>query len=102
MKNRFYEPIFQGKITFTMIERSAHLQAVKRLLSSFPVVGLLGARQVGKTTLADSLARLVGGPKTRFDLEDPRSVAQLADPMLTLGPLKGLVILDEIQHRPEL
>jgi predicted AAA+ superfamily ATPase len=102
MQNRFYKPSFHGKITSVMIERSAHLQAVKRLLVSFPVVGLLGARQVGKTTLADSLARQVGGPRTRFDLEDPRSVAQLADPMLTLGPLKGLVILDEIQHRPEL
>jgi len=85
-----------------MIERSEHLRAVKRLLAQFPVVGLLGARQVGKTTLARTLGRAISGPVTRFDLEDPRAVARLADPMLTLESLKGLVILDEIQHRPDL
>lgn len=85
-----------------MIDRSQHFKVVKRLLAQFPVVGLLGARQVGKTTLAKALASSIKGPVTRFDLEDPGAVARLADPMLTLGGLKGLVILDEIQHRPEL
>jgi len=85
-----------------MIERSEHLGALRRLMARFPVVALLGARQVGKTTLAQSLARITSGPVTRFDLEDPGAVARLADPMLALGQLKGLVILDEVQHRPEL
>ena len=40
--------------------------------------------------------------ENRFDLEDPRSVARLADPMLALEPLRGLVVLDEIQLRPDL
>lgn len=85
-----------------MIERSSHLRAINRLLSRFPVVGLLGARQVGKTTLASAIGRAFDGAVTRFDLEDPAAVARLADPMLALGALKGLVILDEIQHRPDL
>jgi uncharacterized protein len=85
-----------------MIERKAHLAAIRRLLGQFPVVGLLGARQVGKTTLAGLVARAFKGSVTRFDLEDPRAVARLADPMLALEELEGLIILDEIQHRPEL
>lgn len=90
-------------VTFSfMIARPKHLQTVRRLLARFPVVGLLGARQVGKTTLASALASSLDGPFVRFDLEDPAAIARLADPMLSLGGLKGLVILDEIQHRPEL
>lgn len=85
-----------------MIERPFHLQTVTRLLGRFPIVGLLGARQVGKTTLAAAIARKFKGEVTRFDLEDPAAVARLADPMLALGGLRGLVILDEVQHRPEL
>lgn len=85
-----------------MIDRSRHLQAVMRLLTRFPIVGLLGARQVGKTTLAAALAKSYPGETTRFDLEDPAAVARLADPMLALRGLVGLVILDEIQHRPDL
>jgi predicted AAA+ superfamily ATPase len=85
-----------------MIDRPSHLQTVKRLLGRFPVVGLLGARQVGKTTLAITIGHTFKGEVTRFDLEDPAAVARLADPMLALGGLKGLVVLDEIQHRPEL
>ena len=73
-----------------------------RLLRDFPVVALLGARQVGKTTLAlDILKRNFPGGE-RFDLEDPADVARLADPRLTLGRLRGLVVIDEIQRRPEL
>lgn len=85
-----------------MIERSRHFQAIPRLLARFPVVGLIGARQAGKTTLATALAGAATGPVTHFDLEDPAAVARLADPMLALDGLRGLVILDEIQHCPEL
>jgi len=85
-----------------MVDRLKHFNTVRALLKQFPVVGLLGARQVGKTTLAGTLGAAFKGPVTPFDLEDPRSVARLADPMLTLDPLRGLIILDEIQHRPDL
>ena len=83
-----------------MIERSGHLLRVKELLKRYPVVAILGARQVGKTTLARQLA--TDESSIRFDLEDPRDLARLADPMLALEPLEGLVILDEIQRRAEL
>ena len=66
-----------------------------------PVVGLIGARQVGKTTLARMLRLTHAGPAI-FDLESPQDVARLADPELALGGETGLVILDEIQLRPDL
>jgi len=84
-----------------MIPRSRHLAAVQGLLRRHPVVAIVGARQVGKTTLAMELARVSGGA-ARFDLEDPRDLARLEDPMLALEPLRGLVIIDEIQRRPDL
>jgi len=85
-----------------VIERPRHLAEVSRLLQEFPVVALIGARQVGKTTLALTLAARHAGPCHRFDLEDPRTAARLASPTLALEPLAGLVILDEVQLRPDL
>jgi predicted AAA+ superfamily ATPase len=85
-----------------MIEREEHRQQVVRLLERFPVVAILGARQVGKTTLAARVAAEGKLKSTRFDLEDAADLARLADPMLALRELRGLVILDEIQRRPEL
>ncbi len=85
-----------------MIRRDAHIKALKRLISRNPVVALLGARQVGKTTLARELARLQNGPAHLFDLESTADAARLADPLLALSSLRGLVVLDEIQHRPEI
>ena len=85
-----------------MIERRRHLDRLSWLFRTFPVVAILGARQVGKTTLARALGQGWGGPVTHFDLESDADLALLADPALTLGPLQGLVILDEIQRRPEL
>jgi len=75
------------------------------LLSSlrrFPAVGLVGARQAGKTTLARAVARRLGRA-AYLDLERPSDAARLTDPELYLEPLADrLVILDEIQRRPEL
>jgi uncharacterized protein len=85
-----------------MIERAEHLWRLRVLLEQFPVVGLIGARQVGKTTLARALASGSAGPVAHFDLEDPRHLSRLEDPMLALEGLRGLVILDEIQLRPEI
>lgn len=72
------------------------------MLRQFRMVGLLGARQVGKTTLAREIAASFRGPATHFDLERPEDLARLREPELALAPLRGLVVLDEIQRRPEL
>jgi len=65
-------------------------------------VALLGARQVGKTTLALAVARHQRAHAQVFDLERKSDLARLADPLLALEPLRGLVVLDEIQRLPEL
>jgi predicted AAA+ superfamily ATPase len=85
-----------------VIRRSSHVAAVRRLLRENRVVALVGARQVGKTTLAHQVAAAQGGPVTTFDLESARDLARLDDPLLALEPLRGLVILDEVQRRPEI
>ena len=85
-----------------MIERALHLEKLRGLLGEFPVVGLIGARQVGKTTLAMALAASFERDVTRFDLENPAHLARLDDPLFALEGLRGLVVLDEIQLRPEL
>lgn len=63
---------------------------------------MLGARQVGKTTLAREIAHRFAGPTTFFDLEDPDDQARLAEPKLALGSLEGLVVIDEVQREPDL
>ena len=89
--------IFQGM----QIARQHHLRRVRRLLQEFPVVALLGVRQVGKSTLARQLVASRRGPTTWFDLENPTDLARLADPGLELRPLRGLVVLDEIHRLPD-
>jgi predicted AAA+ superfamily ATPase len=84
------------------LERHRHLEQIRRLLRRHRVVALLGARQVGKTTLARMLAARSAAPTAFFDLEDPRDIARLSDPMLALADLRGLVFLDEVQRRPDL
>jgi hypothetical protein len=64
------------------------------------VTAILGPRQCGKTTLAREIGRQEKA--AYFDLEDPHDQARLANPQLTLEALRGVVILDEIQRRPEL
>ncbi len=75
-------------------------------LQSFPVVGLVGPRQVGKTSLAKQLAgelAAVGKSPVILDLERPSDLAKLAEPELFLEPLaERLVIVDEIQLKPDL
>ena len=83
-----------------MILRTSHIKALKKRLKSSPVVVILGARQVGKTTLSQILAK---GQKAHFfDLEDPADLARLSEPMLSLSDLRGLVVIDEVQRCPEL
>ncbi len=82
--------------------REHDLSRVRLLLGEFPVVALLGARQVGKTTLARQLAAAYSEPVAWFDLEDPADLARLDDPGLELRPLNGLVVLDEIHRLPDI
>jgi uncharacterized protein len=83
------------------IERDNYLQQIRAELRAFPVVCLLGARQVGKTTLAREVAKTHRKVVT-YDLEDPDQLARLDEPMLELRRHTGLIVLDEIQRRPEL
>ena len=85
-----------------MIERAQETGTVLALLRRYPVVGLVGARQVGKTTLAETVRRRFRGPSVRFDLEDPEDRARLSDPAIALRDRRGLVVLDEVQRAPEL
>jgi predicted AAA+ superfamily ATPase len=83
-----------------MIERTALQQTIQQALARSRVVALIGPRQCGKTTLA---RRFVPPDSVNyFDLEDPVSLARLDQPMTALSGLTGLVVIDEIQRRPEL
>ncbi len=84
------------------IQRRHHQSRILGLLERHPVVGLVGARQVGKTTLAHDVARARQRPFTVFDLENPADLARLADPMLALSDLEGTIVIDEVQLRPNL
>jgi predicted AAA+ superfamily ATPase len=85
-----------------MIARESHVRQVTSLLERFPVVAILGARQVGKTTLATDIMASIKAPSVRFDLENPADLARLAEPMLALEDLRGMIVLDEVQRRPEI
>ena len=84
------------------VEREAHIRQIRLLLQEFPVVAVLGARQVGKTTLARQVTASWVGETAWFDLEDPADLARLDDPGLELRPLRGLVVLDEVQRLPDI
>jgi uncharacterized protein len=83
-----------------MIDRKSDLYLVRAALRRSRVVALLGPRQCGKTTLARHFVPVDSA--NYFDLEDPESLARLTEPNTALRPLKGLVVIDEIQRRPEL
>ena len=86
-----------------LIARPALLAATVQGLSEVPAVALLGARQVGKTTLARQVADEWPGPSTLFDLEvAAMREALLGTPERVLGTSEGLVVIDEIQRMPEL
>lgn len=85
-----------------MLDRNRHLDVIVELLGWNPIVGLLGPRQVGKTTLARRVLSRLAGPATTFDLENPTDLVALRDPLLSLSPLDGLVVIDEIQRLPAL
>lgn len=85
------------------IKRVKELKILKDRFKDFPALAILGPRQCGKTTLARQFAGQYNSSKIHFfDLEDQRDLAKLENPFLVLENLTGIVILDEIQRRPEL
>jgi uncharacterized protein len=85
-----------------MIPRLLH-PTILRSLQNYPIVGIIGARQTGKTTLA----RALGQEQTRgvvyLDLEVPSDLTKLTDAELYLRSHVGtMVIIDEVQRKPEL
>jgi len=76
---------------------------IVRDLGQFPVVGLVGPRQAGKTTLAKVIAGAIDKPVIYLDLENPQDLQKLDEAQLYLGQFPGhLIILDEAQRKPEL
>jgi predicted AAA+ superfamily ATPase len=82
------------------ISRPRILQAVRARLKTNPIVTLLGPRQCGKTTIAEEIAS--SQPGDYFDLENPVDLARLDQPQLALENKRGLIVLDEIQFKPDL
>lgn len=83
-----------------MLDRPEFTKAVQTALKRSRVVALIGPRQCGKTTLAREL--VAPSSPAYFDLEDPVSLARLDEPRTALEGLRGLVVIDEVQRRPEL
>ncbi len=82
------------------VARTSLIARIRRALREAPVVALLGPRQCGKTTIAREL--LTDQRGERLDLEDPRDLQRLSEPMTALENLRGLVVIDEVQRAPSL
>jgi predicted AAA+ superfamily ATPase len=83
-----------------MVERPEEIARVRHALRRSRVVALVGPRQCGKTTLAREI--VPAGSLNYFDLEDPLSLIRLGEPMTALSRLRGVVVIDEVQRRPDL
>jgi len=82
-----------------MIKRPEYIEMISTAVQRSPVTALIGPRQCGKTTLA----KMFGQDRAAYyDLELPSDIQTLSNPELALGDANGLVILDEIQVKPEL
>ena len=73
---------------------------LRAALARSPIVLVTGPRQAGKSTLARSVVR--PPPSNVFDLEDPRDLARLGEPTLSLPALEGTIVIDEAQRRRDL
>ena len=83
-----------------LIERPNLLREVNAALKRSRVVALIGPRQCGKTTLARQI--VPPDSPNYFDLENPRSLVRLDEPMTAFENLRGVIVIDEIQRRPDL
>ena len=79
------------------------IKDIVETLEFFPVLGIVGPRQVGKTTIAKELSKTIYKESIYLDLENPRDLAKLQDPVLYFEDnIDKCIILDEIQNRPDL
>ena len=79
------------------------LKDISEALNYFPVVGIIGPRQVGKTTIAKEITKIINKETIYIDLENPRDIAKLHDPVLYFEEnIDKCIILDEIQNTPQL
>ena len=85
-----------------MIIRKKYFSEIKLLFETFSVVAILGPRQCGKTTIAKQYYEDIATEKHYFDLERERDWTRLQEAELALENLGGLIIIDEIQRRPNL
>jgi len=83
-----------------MIERTHLLQEVNSALKRSRVVALIGPRQCGKTTIARQI--VPPDSSNYFDLENPVSLLRLDQTMTALQDLRGIVVIDEVQNKPDL
>jgi len=83
-----------------IVPRTVLAGRMMHCIRNSPVTALLGPRQCGKTTLARRVA--FGAKAAYFDMEVPSDLKALDQPLTALERLKGLVVLDEIQRKPEL
>lgn len=84
------------------MKRPIFLEKIDFQYKIHPICGLLGPRQVGKTTIAKQYAKSI--PNAHFfDLENPLDLTRLENPMITLSSIDSkLIIIDEVQRRPDL
>jgi len=80
-----------------MLQRHIDYAEIKKRLATYKVTALLGPRQSGKTTLARQFQA-----DHYFDLENPIDLARFQNPQLTLERCRGLIVIDEVQRKPEL
>ncbi|MBI5471640.1 MAG: ATP-binding protein [Ignavibacteriae bacterium] len=83
-----------------MIERPKLKEQLRTALKRSRIVAVVGPRQCGKTTLARQFVDI--DSPNYFDLEDPTALALLEEPMTALADLRGIVVIDEVQRRPDL
>ena len=83
-----------------MIDRINVTSQIRAALRRSQIVLLLGPRQCGKTTLARAFVSSDSG--AYFDLESPDDLARMSQPMTALAPLRGTVVIDEVQRIPDL
>ena len=87
------------------MDRPFFVQQISDYFEAHPIVGILGPRQSGKTTLAEMYAKHLKQATPlihHFDLEDPTDLARLETPKLALEGLSGIIVIDEIQRAPDL
>jgi len=100
----FSELVSDNSILMEFITRHQYLKKLHSSVENYPVTALVGPRQSGKTTLARAfIGEYSKDAKIHYmDLENPRDLAVLDNPLSALEPLHGLIVLDEIQRKPDL